>query len=431
MLIKAGFSNSVSLSSQIMRSNSDFSRIYLAIVIVLFVSTVLSYTADAQVMFLMGKDKLTAWHYAGGDEFNASSVDTTKWQSSYPWGQNLYCNKEQQFYTAFENVELQNGKLSLIARREQVKRRTVSYEEDNHRLVCNGVDMGVNLQTFDFTSGMIFSKNKFHYGYYEIRFMSDNGTGLWPAFWLYAGHENDEIDVFELKGEKNNQVHVDVHCKQGCKNYKTTLGLLRKNWGTFLTSSAFWHEGFNVMAIDWQPGFIKWYLNGNGIAYWKGNLSYPAWMIANVAIPSDNGPFGPGPDAGTPFPARLVIDYIRIWSPAKADENPLLPLELNKPVLSESYGNATLAKRRRPEFKRKPLKEQFQFLLLGTTGDGFYQLELPGELQGRFMIEVLNKNDNLVYSSTNGSQLVHRFPADKGATLRIQSGIRFIEYPLP
>ena len=65
---------------------------------------------------------------------------------------------------------------------------------------------------FDYQSGLIYSKEKFRYGHFEIRFKTDAASGHWPAFWLFGG-DGQEIDIFEMGAGKLNEVHVDVHCK--------------------------------------------------------------------------------------------------------------------------------------------------------------------------------------------------------------------------
>lgn len=378
----------------------------------------------AQRIWKITDDGVQKWYYQGGDEFTAPEPDTSFWQSSYPWGRNLFCNKEQQFYTDWNNYELKDGILSLIARKETVTEKVLSWEDANYALKCKEDVVGKNEQTFKYSSGMIFSKQKFHYGYYETRFMSDAGKGLWPAFWLYAGVENEEIDIFEIKGERNKDIHVDVHCKSGCNNYKTTLGLVRKNWGDYLTTSAGWQEGFNVVGLEWQPGYLIWYLNGKGIAYWKGNFSNPMWIIANLAIPSNGGPFGPGPDNTTKFPAKLQIDYIRYFGNTPPSGK-----------LSGYFGNSTsktassvLVKKKRPEFKNAKLKINSLFVTLSEQAKNSYVLTVNGNKSSAIVVEVLSKDGKQLYQKADAADDTYRFEnSERGSKIRIKTNGKIIE----
>lgn len=381
----------------------------------------------AQRIWKISEDAVQKWFYHGGDEFTSPEPDTSFWQSSYPWGRNLYCNKEQQFYSDWKNYELKDGILTLIARRESVTGKVLSWEDANYALKCKEEVFGKNEQTFNYSSGMIFSKQKFHYGYYETRFKSDAGKGLWPAFWLYAGVENEEIDVFEIKGERNKDIHVDVHCMSGCNNYKTTLGLVRKNWGDYLTTSGGWQEGFNVVGLEWQPGYLIWYLNGKGIAYWKGNFSNPMWIIANLAIPSDGGPFGPGPDNTTLFPAKFQIDYIRYFgsipSSSKAEGFFEYSPAKNTP--------AVLVKKKRPEFKNAKLKINTMFVTLSQHANNSYMLSVNGNNSSPVVVEILSKEGRQLHLYTINSTDPYRFEvSERGSKLRIKANGKVIEEPL-
>ncbi len=380
---------------------------------ILLLFTVIVSPVYSQVMWQVTSDNTVMWNYLDGDEFSSATIDTSLWQNSFPWGRNLYCNKEQQYYTDWKNHITGKGVLRLEARKEQVTEVILDWEKEDAMLKCNERNAGFNKRTFPFTSGMIFSKKKYHYGYYEIRFSSSAGKGLWPAFWLYAGHDSDEIDVFEIKGERNNELHVDVHCSSGCKNYKTTLGLLRKNWGDYLPASAGWHEGFNVIGMEWRPGFIKWFLNGEGIAYWKGNFVFPMWVIANLAIPSDNGPFGPGPDNTTPFPANFDIDYIRIWSDdvtsAKKREH-LEKFSVNATGNKAAYP----AGRKRPEYKRANLKMETAWVTMADISNEEIMILITGKVGLTYSLEVSDAGGKVIYQSSDPAVNEHIFRKHPG-----------------
>ena len=381
----------------------------------------------SQILWQLNNEHVIPWLYNDGDEFNGSSIDTSKWEDAYPWGRSLYCSRDNHYYTEYKNCKLADGILTLEARREKIHARAVPYEADSFKLVCDGNDLGFNLRTFDYTCGMIFSKQKYHYGYYEIRFKSQQGKGLWPAFWLFAGHENDEIDIFEMNGSHNNDFHVDVHCKSGCKNYKTTLGLVRKNWGTYLTTSVDWQDGFNVIGAEWQTGFVKWYLNGKTIAYWKGNFEYPMWVIADMALARDNGPFGPGPDASTKFPATFDIDYIRIWNRTEQNSTKAKSQSVNLSPSGET-GKAILVKAKKPESRKKIRKENDGFILFSPGENKNYFIELIGLSEQNLTIVVTGSSGKQLYASNDPSVTLHTFYAKDKGKLKIRTGDYLIEY---
>ncbi|HMT28043.1 MAG TPA: hypothetical protein PKD91_02065, partial [Bacteroidia bacterium] len=73
----------------------SFVIVYLQISLFVLTATI----SNAQVMWQVSNDGVIKWHYLDGDEFKNPILDSAKWQTTYPWGRSLYCNKEQQYYT--------------------------------------------------------------------------------------------------------------------------------------------------------------------------------------------------------------------------------------------------------------------------------------------------------------------------------------------
>jgi hypothetical protein len=132
----------------------------------------------------------TIYELVFADEFDSTALNLERWQTQYPWGRSLKSKKsdtgwEKQFYTD-ENVYLSNGYLKL---------RTV--HEPSVRIVPLSQ---TETAFFGYSSGMIFSKQGFYSGKYEIRCKIPKIEGLFPAFWMY-GFCGQEIDVFEFLNE--------------------------------------------------------------------------------------------------------------------------------------------------------------------------------------------------------------------------------------
>jgi beta-glucanase (GH16 family) len=152
----------------------------------------------------------------------------------------------------------------------------------------------------------------------------EEGRGIWPAYWFYGGNKNDEIDIFELKCEKNDKIHVDTHCPYGCdRGYKNKLGF-KTNWGGWMPVSKYLHEGFNVMALEWKPNELIWYINGYPLAYFKGQFATPMNLYVNTSVAKDGEAFPPGPNASTKWPNTYSVDYFRAWNFVPAAEEIVL-----------------------------------------------------------------------------------------------------------
>src|SRR5690554_5807772 len=166
---------------------------------------------------LLQDGSIIRWAYSGGDEFNGTQLDYSRWDDGYPWGRSLIENQELQYYKpGSDNITLDNGILRLTTKYEPGYYIVEPWRNSTDILS----DGKPNNRYFSYTSGMIFSKQKFKYGLFEIQFKPPVGSGLWPAYWLYGGNPNEEFDIFEYKGETPNKIHIDMHCPgNDCNNF--------------------------------------------------------------------------------------------------------------------------------------------------------------------------------------------------------------------
>ncbi len=263
------------------------------------------------------------WKAIFADEFNGTQLDSSKWQLCNPsfTGQGGYApntckttfNDEQELfrttYTNNPNVQVKDGTLRLIATKEgnQIYSGMISTGPD--RFGYNPP----NYQKFNYT-----------YGYFEARARFPRGQGFWPSFWMLPDQSNvapdynckiypracdgwptsGEYDLVEVLGGSTNQIHMTEHDQNtgGVGDGVTVTG----------TDAA---DGMHTYGIDWEPGYIKWYLDGqlrktytNGV----GIKNYPFYIIANFSV-GGGGSWGGAWNGGTPFPSTYEIDYMRVY----------------------------------------------------------------------------------------------------------------------
>lgn len=364
--------------------------------IVFLVTFWVTTTVNAQVMVEISDEKMEYYSLNSGDEFNSNFLDTVKWRKTYPWARHLYCSLDYNYYSDGEDIQLSGGKLHLTARKAPITARAIPYESDDYIIPCNTVKPSAkNLMHFDYQSGMIYSNDKFKHGYFEISFRADAGKGLWPAFWLFGG-ENEEIDIFEIGGTTTNSFHVDVHCKNGCKNYRYFMGLLRTNWGGYFKTNTNWSTEYHQAAARWTEDGVIWYLNGKPMAWWKGTINAPLSVIANLAISNIEGTFGGKVDASTRFPSEMEVDYIRVWQ-----KNQQATLQFNQP-LSAPFGTGnntplSFKKKIRPEYKRSKLKQPEQRIFFFAKNDKTLAIKCDSEDDNFVRIEITGYADNTIY----------------------------------
>jgi beta-glucanase (GH16 family) len=247
------------------------------------------------------------WTLAWSDEFNDDTIDPNKWtydtSNGVTVGNPGWGNNELEYYTSRpENVKVENGKLVITAIKE-------------------------NYEGFQYTSARIKTKGKFSqtYGKYEIRAKAPVGKGFWPAIWMLpedyvygAWAASGEIDIMEGWGSKPDTIAGTLHYGQQWPG-NTYTGKEYK----FGSSTI---EQFHTYAIEWEPGEIRWYVDGqlyNTQNDWysrsadqPANNTYPApfdqnfHLLMNLAV---GGNFDGNPTADTLFPSKMEIDYVRVY----------------------------------------------------------------------------------------------------------------------
>ncbi|XEC95405.1 glycoside hydrolase family 16 protein [Paenibacillus tarimensis] len=254
------------------------------------------------------------WKLIWSDEFDQDQLDRTKWTfdigNGFTDGNGNYVsgwgNNELEYYTGREdNARVKDGKLIITAVRER-------------------------FEGFDYTSARLKTKGLFSttYGRFEFRAKLPAGKGLWPALWLlpeddkYGGWAaSGEIDVMEAKGSIPGMVSGAIHFGGSWPNNTYKDGRYTFPEGTTI-------EDDHVYALEWEPGAIHWYVDGELVQtqtewYSRGNqedggesppfpapFDQPFYMLMNLAV---GGNFDGAPDENTVFPARMEVDYVRVY----------------------------------------------------------------------------------------------------------------------
>jgi beta-glucanase (GH16 family) len=246
-------------------------------------------------------DARSAARLAWKDEFNGprgARPNPRKWRfdTGYGWG-----DRELQSYTSRpRNASLDGrGHLVITARREH-------YTGADHRPAS-------------YTSARINSQAKFEfaYGHVDARIRVPAGRGLHPVFWALGSNLDKvgwpaagEIDVMEVFGGDPFTVHGTLHGPRSGDGKYAVVATRR--------TRARLSKGFHVYGVSWRPGRIAFRLDGEVYAVrtpsdlpsasrWR--FDHPFFLLLNVGV----GPRWLGrPDATTPWPARMVVDWVRV-----------------------------------------------------------------------------------------------------------------------
>jgi len=273
------------------------SRIYLAGAAALAtLAAVVSPSANATELAAGSDVGIMATTFA--DEFNlpaGTPVDGSKW--NLETGDNVN-NHERQYYTNSTSNAVHDGQGNLVitARRENPGNYQCWYGR------C------------EYTSARLNTSGRFTqtYGTYEARIKMSRGQGMWPAFWMLGTGggwpDAGEIDIMENVGFEPNTVHGTLHGP----GYSGAGGI-----GAGYSIGSPFADGFHTFRVEWSPNRIVWKVDGNTYqtrtpADLNGNrwvFDHPFFLILNLAV----GGYWPGdPNASTPFPNTLVIDYVRV-----------------------------------------------------------------------------------------------------------------------
>jgi beta-glucanase (GH16 family) len=269
------------------------------------------------------------WKLTWSDEFDGNEIDRSKWD--FDLGNGFYNyeakqwisgwgNDELQYYTRErENAFVQDGMLHIRAIKESMHG-------------CGYTSARLKSRKRD--GSPLFSQR---YGRFEFRAKLPVGQALWPALWMLPQADkygpwasSGEIDVLEARGQEPARVLGTLH-------YGTRWPGNVHSGKTYVLPDEKTIAGFHVYALEWEPGEMRWFVDGKEFARqtfwwsssktaeggrgsapkteadlnsWPAPFDQPFYIVMNLAI---GGKEWGKPDETTPFPAEMVIDYVRVY----------------------------------------------------------------------------------------------------------------------
>ncbi|GAA5483295.1 glycoside hydrolase family 16 protein [Haloferula sargassicola] len=277
------------------------------------------------------------WKLTWSDEFDGDRLDPAKWDYQvgngfYNYAANQWIhgwgNNELQYYTENErNVSVTDGHLVIRAMKESLHG-------------C-GYTSG-RLRTVKRDGAPLFTAK---YGKFEIRAKLPIGQGVWPAIWMlpetegYGGWAaSGEIDIMEARGQEPGKVLGTIH-------YGSRWPANQHSGGEYVFPEGKGIDGWHIYGLEWEPGELRWYVDGNlfstrnfwwssskvvdgkgampasedELNAWPAPFDRPFHLLLNVAV---GGQFLGNPDASTPFPAEMQVDWVRVY---QRGDTPLKP----------------------------------------------------------------------------------------------------------
>ena len=244
-----------------------------------------------------------AWKLAWSDEFDGpanAAPDASKWGYDLGHGGDGWGNHELETYTkSIDNAHL-DGHGHLLIR-------------------------ALRTESGEFTSARLKTLGKYTptYGKIEARIKLPFGQGIWPAFWALGADIDKvswpacgEIDIMENIGKEPGIQHGSLH-GPGFSDGKSITGAYTLPDGKKLS------DDFHTYGIVKSENLIEFVFDGRSYlkvtpaslpegAHWL--FDKPFFLLLNLAVGGD----WPGsPDSSTIFPQEMVVDYVRVYEPAR------------------------------------------------------------------------------------------------------------------
>jgi len=238
------------------------------------------------------------------DEFNASTVDSEKWNNDVnDWGV---------WSWEPENANVKKGNLHV----------RMAYEPHQRG--------GEHLF---YKSGIVKALKPITYGYFEARIKGcSRFPGVCPAFWMKGdlNGASAEIDFMEIQEVENNikQIDCNLHANT-VENGKVLWYRERRHW------EAPWdpRDDYHVYGCENTPDSIHWYIDGLKILSAK-NVYYhlPMYVMLSMGVrtplryfskPDPEHPEAhrayadPNTSTTEGFPTEMLVDWVRVWERKK------------------------------------------------------------------------------------------------------------------
>ena len=209
------------------------------------------------------------WQLIFSDDFNGPQLNST-------WGVYGGPHGGGDSYYSPSEVSLSNGMLHL-----QMERK-----------VTSGLPYT--------TGGVAAFRLAQTYGKYVFRVRLPYGKGVGPyaILWPNSPGYVAQTDIFESPPPNKNELFFTNH---GINGGATTQ----------LTATGSFASGFHVLTCEWSPNKLQFYVDGVSQGVLTQSIpNQPMWF--GIAVASGDA-FTGNPDATTPFPVSLDVDWVQIY----------------------------------------------------------------------------------------------------------------------
>ena len=254
------------------------------------------------------KDKavdMSQFELVWADEFDGDTIDETKWTGCHHSKSQTLVRKGG--WWNMDMAAVRDGNLHI----------STKYFENGYQ--DNGKAGWYS--TALYTKGLFQQKH----GYFEVRCILPEGSGMWSAFWLNCdgmntvgngGTDGAEIDVFEsafydtaLKNRVSTNIHYDGYFED----------IRSENVATPLIIGNDPYKEYNTYGLEWNEDEYIFYINGVETARttFGGASQVAEYLILSVEVGGEMGTAKDnwaGKALSTDFaPTDFIVDYVRVY----------------------------------------------------------------------------------------------------------------------
>lgn len=271
------------------------------------------------------------------DEFDGTSLDTSLWTNDVGTGANGWGNAELEYYTDGANLEFGNSAVTMVAKQEAFN--------------------GSNYTSARFTSQ---GKKFFTYGYIECKMKAAKGAGLWNAIWMLGEDFQNpnvpgtvtpwpacgEVELYEARTgpQQYGGCAGDNYFIGTCHYAANGTGGAVYNSGPFCNPASL-DLDYHLYAVQWDETKFQYFFDGQKFWEYPITASFltcfhqDMFMLFNMAVGGNYQ--GNNIDPNT-FPARMSIDYIRVYQAGIGVAGDVRKQALQRPFLLVNPSSAQL-----------------------------------------------------------------------------------------
>jgi len=236
-------------------------------------------------------EELKKWRLTFEDNFDSTTLDSSKWITGYYWGRALmndtYSLEGDHQMFSDENIELRDSNLQIKVLRQSAKGKEWS------------PSWGFREKEFEYTSGMISTGQSFRqqYGRFEAKVKFSSSFPVVNAFWLVGERMTPHINIFKTIYSGSRMIEAGIISDVPGKGITEST---KKVNGTRFTNHFF------IYSLDWSENELVWKINGVEIYRQTHNIpKEPVYLTFSSTLPDE--------PKEQQLPAEMEVSWIKCY----------------------------------------------------------------------------------------------------------------------